>query len=86
MKSARLANYIVTLRKELLQLARACGQPHPALVPPDRLDLVDGFSTRWAREVFGYDDDWGCPPRANEPRFGRSWNRAARRRTAPAGA
>ncbi len=61
LKSARLANYIVTLRKELLQLARACGEPHPALVPPDRFDLVDGFSTRSAREVFGYAEGWGRP-------------------------
>jgi glutamate synthase domain-containing protein 2 len=60
-KAARLANYIVTLRKELLQLAAACGESHPALVPLDRLDLVDGFTTRSAQEVFGYVGQWGLP-------------------------
>jgi glutamate synthase (ferredoxin) len=60
-KSARLANYLVTLRKELLQLARACGHVHPALVPLDRFDIVDGFATRSARDVFGYSGDWGLP-------------------------
>jgi glutamate synthase (ferredoxin) len=62
LKSARLANYLVTLRKELLQLANACGELHPALVPLDRFDLVDGFVTRSAKEVFGYTGvDWGLP-------------------------
>lgn len=61
LKSARLANYLVTLRKEVLQLAHACGEVHPALVPLDRLDIVEGFSTRSAREVFGYQPGWGLP-------------------------
>jgi glutamate synthase (ferredoxin) len=61
LKSARLANYLVTLRKELLQLASACGEPHPALVPLDRFDILDGFATRSARDVFGYTSDWGLP-------------------------
>ncbi|HSO99973.1 MAG TPA: hypothetical protein VLN90_00780, partial [Thioalkalivibrio sp.] len=63
LKAARLANYLVTLRKELLALARACGAPHPALVPLDRLDILDpGFITRPARAVFGYEPGWGLPP------------------------
>jgi glutamate synthase domain-containing protein 2 len=61
LKSARLANYLVTLRKELLQLANACGEPHPALVALDRFDIVDGFVTRSARDVFGYAGGWGLP-------------------------
>ena len=62
LKSARLANYLTTLRKELLALANACGEPHPALVPLDRIVLVDpGFARRSAREVFGYEPEWGLP-------------------------
>jgi glutamate synthase domain-containing protein 2 len=62
LKSARLANYLVTLRKELLQLANACGELHPALVPLERFAIVDGFATRSATEVFGYTGvDWGMP-------------------------
>ncbi len=40
-KAARLANYIVTLRKEVLELSRACGQPHPALVSPRNFEIID---------------------------------------------
>ena len=61
LKSVRLANYLITLRKELLALSRACGEVHPGLVPLDRFDIVDGFHTRSAREVFGYHKDWGLP-------------------------
>jgi glutamate synthase domain-containing protein 2 len=61
LKAARLANYLITLRKEILQIAAACGEPHPALVPLDRFDLVDGFQTRGAREVFGYKENWRRP-------------------------
>jgi glutamate synthase domain-containing protein 2 len=62
LKAARLANYLLTLRKELLNLAAACGEPHPALVPLDRIDLIDpGFVRRSAREVFGYEPGWGLP-------------------------
>jgi hypothetical protein len=40
LKSVRCANYIMSLRAELLQLAHACGQPHPALVPHTALELL----------------------------------------------
>lgn len=61
-KSRRTANYISTLRGELIALARTCGQTHPAFVGPDRLELVDGrFSSRTLAEVFAYDVDWGVP-------------------------
>jgi glutamate synthase domain-containing protein 2 len=60
-KSARLANYLMTLRKELLQLANACGEFHPSLVPLDRIEIVEAFSSRSARDVFGYEPGWGLP-------------------------
>src|SRR5439155_26027591 len=66
LKSARLANYLLTLRKELAALAAACGQPHPALVPLDALDLVvSTTATRSAPETFGYRPGWGLPPEAD---------------------
>jgi glutamate synthase domain-containing protein 2 len=78
LKSARLANYLVTLRKEMLQIAAACGETHPARVSLDRFDLVDGFATKRAREVFGYKESWrlkrahgeslGAPPPAGAAR------------------
>ncbi len=62
LKSARLANYLVALRNDLLRLARACGRPHPALVPLDSLDIIQGLVRKPAREVFGYEPAWGLPP------------------------
>ena len=41
LKSVRAANYIRALRHELLSLARTCGEPHPALVTPDQLELME---------------------------------------------
>jgi glutamate synthase (ferredoxin) len=65
LKSARLANYLATLRKDLLHLAHATGHAHPALVPLDAIDLVDGHAqARSARAVFGYEPGWGLPPEA----------------------
>ncbi|MFG0331409.1 MAG: FMN-binding glutamate synthase family protein [Phycisphaerales bacterium] len=62
LKSARLANYVVNLRNELLRLSRACGVVHPALVSSERLEIIDGrFGTRSVTEVFGYEAGWGLP-------------------------
>ncbi|MEC8934091.1 MAG: FMN-binding glutamate synthase family protein [Planctomycetota bacterium] len=61
-KAHRLANYVVALRKEILQLSRACGVRHPALVVPEHFELLDdGFGSRTVREVFGYEEDWSLP-------------------------
>jgi glutamate synthase (ferredoxin) len=61
-KAARVANYIVTLRKEILQVSRACGVEHPALLTPDRLEYVDDqFGSRSVVEVFGYESGWSLP-------------------------
>jgi glutamate synthase domain-containing protein 2 len=62
LKSARLANYVTALRMELLHLSHACGHVHPALVPLDLLDLVDGLSSRTARDAFNYRPGWGAIP------------------------
>jgi len=46
-KSARLANYITTLRKEVLQLCRACGVEHPAQMSLDHFEVLqDRFTAR----------------------------------------
>lgn len=54
-KAARMANYVMTLRKEVLSLSRACGVTHPSEVGLDRLEIL-GSQLRGipAREVFGY--------------------------------
>lgn len=61
-KAPRLANYVRTLRKEMMWLARAAGVNHPALLTTDHFDLLDGcFRARSATEIFGYDPAWGLP-------------------------
>ena len=68
-KAARLANYVATLRKELVQLSRACALPHPALVTLDHFDVLDDrFGHRRATEVFGYSAA-SCLPGEPERRF-----------------
>jgi glutamate synthase domain-containing protein 2 len=57
-KAARFANYVVTLRKEILQLSHACGCAHPSLVSLDAFDILDpGLVARPAGQVFGYETD-----------------------------
>lgn len=63
-KAARLANYIIALRKELLQLSNASGLVHPSLLTPDQCEILDErFLSQSVREVFGLadDSDWGLP-------------------------
>ena len=41
LKAARFANYVVTFRHELLNLAAACGVDHPSRVTADHLEWLD---------------------------------------------
>ena len=53
-KSARLANYITTLRKEIIQLSHTCGYRHPAMMTVDSLEfLQEGFSSVSVQDCFG---------------------------------
>jgi glutamate synthase domain-containing protein 2 len=59
LKSNRAANYIVSLRAELLALARSCGVTHPALVTPEHIDVIsERYSSAPLTEIFGYEPDW----------------------------
>ena len=61
-KSVRLATYVVELRKELLELSRACGVPHPALITLDHIEILDDrLGSRTGRDVFDYEAGWGRP-------------------------
>jgi len=54
-KAARLANYLTTLRKEMLWLCHAAGLAHPAQVTADHFDILsDHFDATPASELFGY--------------------------------
>jgi glutamate synthase domain-containing protein 2 len=66
-KAVRLANYITVLRKEILQLSRSCGMPHPALIPGSHVELMgEIYQSRPVKEVFGYREEWGHPSPADQ--------------------
>lgn len=61
-KAARLANFVITLRKELTRLSHSCGVDHPGLLSSDHMEILDGaFGGRPLREVFGYQSGWEVP-------------------------
>ena len=60
LKSERLANYVRTLRRDLLKVSEAVGVAHPALITADDVDVLDGVrSARSVREIYGYQPGWG---------------------------
>jgi hypothetical protein len=66
LKSVRLANFLVTLRKETLQLTHAAGALHPGLLSPEQLEIVDDcYGTRTVAEVFGQEPEWTRPSEAD---------------------
>jgi glutamate synthase domain-containing protein 2 len=65
LKSVRTANYVKTLRRDLLKLAQSVGSIHPALVCPDDLELLDGLSSATIGEQYGYEPGWALPSAAD---------------------
>jgi glutamate synthase domain-containing protein 2 len=56
LKAVRLANYLNTLRRDLLKVSEAVGVWHPGLVDGDDIELVVAQqSTKKLHEVYGYD-------------------------------
>jgi len=61
-KSARLANYLVTLRKEILQLCHAVGVEHPALVTPEMFEILgENYQTLSLIDCFDLEGTITCP-------------------------
>ncbi len=59
-KSVRVANYVKTIRRDLLKLAESCGVVHPALIDVDDIEVLYGNNTATPlREVHGYQPGWG---------------------------
>ena len=62
LKSVRAANYITTLRRDLLKVSEACGVAHPSLIGPNDVELVSGTSDAVPlHQTFGYAPEWGVP-------------------------
>ncbi len=61
LKSVRVANYIVSLRRDLLKVSEAVGVVHPVLITADDVDIARGIETsETLREVYGYEPGWGA--------------------------
>ena len=61
-KSVRVANYINTLRRDLLKVSEACGVAHPSLLDADDIELIDSGRTATSlRDAFDYAEGWGSP-------------------------
>ncbi|HLM06720.1 MAG TPA: FMN-binding glutamate synthase family protein [Blastococcus sp.] len=67
LKSVRAANYVSTLRRDLLKVAEACGVEHPGLIASDSVEVLTGrtASTPLA-EVYDYRPGWGLPSAADQ--------------------
>ena len=69
-KAARLGNYIVALRRELLWLSSACGVAHPGLITGDHIEILDDhYSSKSMWDVFGYQRGWGLPAAEDQDRI-----------------
>ncbi|MEH1016512.1 FMN-binding glutamate synthase family protein [Micromonospora sp. CPCC 206060] len=66
-KSVRAANYIRTLRRDLVKVAEACGVEHPGLIDAGAVEVLDGrTSATPLRAVYGYRPEWGLPSTADQ--------------------
>ena len=66
LKSVRAANYIRTLRRDLLKVAEACGVEHPGLIDSGSVEVLTGrTASRPLHEVYGYQPGWGLPSAAD---------------------
>jgi glutamate synthase domain-containing protein 2 len=60
LKSVRVANYVKSLRRDLLKVAESCGVAHPALIDVDDVEILYGNNTAVPlHEVYGYHPGWG---------------------------
>ena len=66
LKSVRAANYIATLRRDLMKVAEACGVEHPGLIDTGSVEILDGRTASTPlRDVYRYQPDWGLPSAAD---------------------
>src|SRR3954447_15288870 len=69
LKSVRAANYVKTLRRDLLKVAEACGVEHPSLIDADFIELLHAQQAAVGlREHYGYEPHWARPSAANQAR------------------
>jgi glutamate synthase domain-containing protein 2 len=65
-KADRVANYVRTLRRDLLKVAETCGVEHPGLIGPHDVEILENLADgRLLDEVYGYEPGWGFPSAAD---------------------
>jgi len=65
-KAPRVANYIKTLRRDLVKVAEVCGVEHPGLITTDSVDILDGRrGATPLHDVYGYSAGMGLPSAAD---------------------
>ena len=70
LKAVRAANYVKTLRRDLLKVAEAAGVEHPTLIPADSIEILTGQTVATPlTEVYGYRPDWGFPSPSDQDRI-----------------
>jgi hypothetical protein len=68
----RAANYISTLRRDLIKVAEACGVEHPGLIDSGSVEVLTGrTASRPLHEVYGYEPGWGLPSAADRAEIAR---------------
>lgn len=72
LKWVRVANYLATLRRDLLEVSDACGVEHPGLIETDAMEILDGrTSSTPLRDVYRYEPGWGLPSAADRAEIAR---------------
>ncbi|HYH30021.1 MAG TPA: FMN-binding glutamate synthase family protein, partial [Pseudonocardia sp.] len=67
LKSVRAANYIRTLRRDLLKVAETTGVEHPGLIRTDDVEILTGQTVGTPlHEVYDYEPGWGLPSTADQ--------------------
>ncbi|HVM09332.1 MAG TPA: FMN-binding glutamate synthase family protein [Acidimicrobiales bacterium] len=70
LKAVRAANYIKTLRRDLLTVAEACGVEHPGLISTEAVELLSpGADAVALADVYGYEPGWGQPSHRDQQRL-----------------
>src|SRR3954471_16075181 len=72
LKSVRVANYVKTLRRDLVKVAESCGVEHPGLITTDSVEILDGRTASTPlSDVYGYEPGWGLPSPADQEAIAR---------------
>jgi glutamate synthase domain-containing protein 2 len=72
LKSVRAANYVSTLRRDLLKVSEACGVEHPGLIDSSSVEVLTGRTASTPlSEVYDYRSGWGLPSAADQAEIAR---------------